>query len=296
MTAAGLPLTFDAATNTVTSNTPSPNESQLLLDHGFRHAFFTRQGGVSQGPYASLNFSYVVGDVATDVDENFRRAALHLDVQPNRLCFLSQVHGNTCVQARPFAPAPPHSFAPPAGKPEAQLHSEARRHSEAQRQLIEADALYSDDPTIACAVRTADCLPILLANVRTGRVAAAHAGWRGLVNGVIAATVAHLGDHPADLIAVVGPHIETAAFEVSEDVADALRSASPGQDPVRTDGYTKPHVDLRIVAEAQLRALGLHPKHIQHVLGCTYAEPALYFSFRRDGQLSGRLLSAICAR
>lgn len=243
---------------------------------------------MSQGPYASLNFSYVVGDVAANVDENFRRAALHLEVQPNRLCFLSQVHGNTCVQARPFAAEPEDASSKRANEP-------APRRGETQRELIEADALYSDDPSVACGVRTADCLPILLANMRTGRVAAAHAGWRGLVNGVIAATVRHLGD-PAELLAAVGPHIETAAFEVSDDVADALRGASPGQDPVRTDGYTKPHVDLRIVAEAQLRALGLQPKHIQQVLGCTYAEPALYFSFRRDGQLSGRLLSAICAR
>src|SRR5690606_24463856 len=85
--------------NIVSSNPLSPNESQLLLDHGFRHAFFTRLGGVSEGPYASLNFSYVVGDLPTCVDENFRRAAAHLEVQPNHLCFLSQVHGNTCVEA-----------------------------------------------------------------------------------------------------------------------------------------------------------------------------------------------------
>jgi polyphenol oxidase len=271
----------------VTTSPLAPNESQLLLDHGFRHAFFTRLGGVSEGPYRSLNFSYAVGDLPTCVDENFRRAAAYLETAPNRLCFLSQVHGNTCVEATPFAPETRDDLG---------ATSVTTILPAPQFELIEGDALCSSDPTLACAVRTADCLPILLADIRTGRVAAVHAGWRGLVNGVITSAVAKLASNPTDIIAAIGPHIETGAFEVSDDVAYQLRSVSYGTDPVRTDGYARPHVDLRVVAECQLRALGVQPNHIQQVLGCTYAEPALYFSFRRDGQVSGRLLSAICPR
>jgi polyphenol oxidase len=284
MASDGRPPPFHICAKTVPPSTLSPNESQLLLDHGFRHAFFTRHGGVSEGPYASLNFSYAVGDLSARVDENFRLAALHLEVLPTHVCFLSQVHGDTCVEACPSTTTT------------GLMGSEGTGSTQPRHKLAEGDALCSSDPTIACAIRTADCLPILLGDLRTGRVAAAHAGWRGLVNGVIRSAVNQLGGNPKDYVAAIGPHIETAAFEVSDDVADALRQVSPGGDPVRTDGYAKPHVDLRLVAECQLRALGLPSQHIQQVLGCTFAEPALYFSFRRDGQFSGRLLSAICAR
>lgn len=245
--------------------------SPLLTRHGFRHAFFTRRGGVSEGPYASLNFSFSVGDDATRVDQNLRRAAALLGVAVSRLYFLSQVHGNHCVE----------------------LDSRAD-----QRHVVftEGDALVSGETDVACGVRTADCIPVLIGDPVTGRVGAAHAGWRGLVAEVIGQTVRQLvGDGDVSrCVAAVGPHIEVGAFEVSEEVAEEIRAKSPGVDPV-VRGPQKPHVDLRKVAQAQLEQLGLPAGHIDHVAGCTYSDAERFFSFRRDGKASGRHLSAIVA-
>jgi polyphenol oxidase len=269
---------------------PKPNAllSPLLTRHGFRHAFFTRLGGVSRGPYASLNFSFSVGDDATAVDQNLRAAAESLALPVSRLYFLSQVHGSHCVELGP---------------------------EENQRDVVftEGDALVSGEKDVGCGIRTADCVPILIADPLTGRVGAAHAGWRGLVARVIEKTVHQvlsrratdgegltaranaLGDAPSRLVAAIGPHIETAAFEVSDDVAEQLRAVSPGVDPV-VRGRAKPHVNLRQVAEAQLRALGLPAENVDHVAGCTYTDSTRFFSFRRDGKASGRHLSVIVGR
>lgn len=285
---------------------PKPDAliSPLLTRHGFRHAFFTRLGGVSKGPYASLNFSFSVGDEAEAVDRNLRAAADFLGLSVSRLYFLSQVHGNQCVELG---------------------------RDEDQRRVVftEGDALVSGEADVGCGVRTADCVPILLADPVTGRVGAAHAGWRGLVARVIDETARRLlgaedekrSAEPAiergtvtskqrprsegdasmvmggatRLLAAIGPHIETDAFEVSDDVAQALSAASPGVDPV-VRGRAKPHVSLRKVAEAQLLALGLPAANIDHVAGCTFTDSRRFFSFRRDGKASGRHLSVVVGR
>jgi polyphenol oxidase len=251
---------------------PDALTSPLLTRHGFRHAFFTRLGGVSEGPYASLNFSFSVGDDANSVDRNLRAAAKSLGLSVSRLYFLSQVHGNHCVE----------------------LGTEADQRSVV---FTEGDALVSGETDVGCGVRTADCVPVLIADPVTGRVGAAHAGWRGLVAEVIKKTMQQLVN-PSDAarcVAAIGPHIEAQAFEVSEDVAGALAAASPGADPV-VRGYAKPHVSLRQVAEAQLLALGLRSENIDHVAGCTFTDATRFFSFRRDGKASGRHLSVIVAR
>jgi YfiH family protein len=144
-------------------------------------------------------------------------------------------------------------------------------------------------------VRTADCVPILLADPSTGAVAAVHAGWRGVVARVTEAAVTALreaGAETSKLIAAIGPHISLAAFEVSEDVAEQLVESSPDRDVVSRDFGAKPHVDMRRIVRAQLRVLGLAQSAIDDVRGCTVCDDDL-FSYRRDGKRSGRLLSAI---
>jgi YfiH family protein len=246
--------------------------SALLREAGFRHAFFTRNGGVSQGAYRSLSFSIAAGDEADHVRQNLERAASVLGVTSARVHFLSQVHGQKAITL--------------AG-------------TEDQQALIrvEGDALASRAPALACGVRSADCVPVLLADRNSGAVAAAHAGWRGAVNGIVSSAVAALRALASDpdLIAAIGPHISLAAFEVSEDVAEALLSAS--RDPNIVDRtHQKPHVDLRRMLRAELRAIGLAEASIDDVWGCTVLEPARFFSFRRDGKASGRHLSAIVPR
>ncbi len=248
-------------------------ESALLRDAGFRHAFFTRGGGVSSGPFASLNFAVSVGDEPALVEENLRRAAAKLDVDATRIYFLSQVHGRTARLAD--------------GKEPARTFLET-----------EGDVVVSAAPGLACAVRSADCVPILLACRRTGHVAAVHAGWRGVAGGAVQAGVAALrsvAQGEVDLVAAVGPHISCGAFEVSEEVAATLEDASPVAAVVdRT--HERPHVNLRRIVDAQLRRCGVSQAAIDHVTGCTFGEPERFFSFRRDGKRSGRHLSAIVPR
>lgn len=254
---------------------PSLQTSTLLTRHGFRHAFFTRSGGVSGAPFDALNFSVNVGDAPEAVEENVRIAARHLGVTPERLHFPSQVHGRTVLTVAPDA--------------------------ERKDTLVcEGDALVhrsrSGETPLAVGVRTADCVPILLACTETGWVGAVHAGWRGCVNRITLEAVRELRERGAKrLIAAIGPHIELQSFEVSPQVASELLAASPDPDIVDRS-RERPHVDLRRMVRAQLISAGLASSEIDDVHGCTYAEPALYFSFRRDGAKSGRHLHAIVAR
>lgn len=247
-------------------------ESALLRAAGFRHAFFTRNGGVSTGAYASLSFSVAAGDSAANVSCNLERAAVELGVAAQAIFFLSQVHGRT-------------------------THAIVGGEDPRRVVQLEGDALISRAPNLACGVRSADCVPVLLADRRGGAVAAAHAGWRGAVQGVVSSAIVALRDLApnADLIAAIGPHISQASFEVSGDVAEAILAAS--HDPEIVDrSRARPHVDLRRMLRAELRAQGLAASAIDDVWGCTVSEPARFFSFRRDGKHSGRHLSAIVPR
>jgi YfiH family protein len=248
-------------------------QSSLLEKAGFRHAFFSRRGGVSAGPYESLNFSVTVGDDPDNVARNFALAAKALCVEDPRIFFLSQVHG---AVARVLG---------------------GSEELDAIR-LLEGDALASVRSDLACSVRTADCLPILVADRRSGAATAIHAGWRGIVRGVVEAGVESLRDVAAgetELVVAIGPHIRERAFEVSEDVALELEASSPVGGVVdRT--RAKPHVNLVGIVRGKLARLGIPAESVDDVGGCTLTEPERYFSFRRDGRVSGRLLSAIVPR
>ena len=247
--------------------------SELLHESGFSHAFFTRQGGVSQGPYRSLNFSSAVGDSVENVSRNLGLAAEALGVDPRHIYFLSQVHGRDVLSVD---------------------------GSEDRLEVLErrGDGVISRSADVACGVRSADCVPVLLADRRSGAVAALHAGWRGTVAGIVPAGVAALralGGDAAGLIAAIGPHISVAAFEVSEEVAAELAAAAPESAVVDRSRGPKPYVDLRCIVRAQLCAAGIADANIDDVLGCTVSDPERFFSFRRDGAKSGRHLSAIVA-
>jgi len=247
--------------------------SELLTAAGFRHAFFTRHGGVSEGPYASLNFSRSVGDDPERVAQNLGLAAQALDVPMERLYFLSQVHGAAAVTL-------------------------TGEESAEEVLAVEGDALVGRAAGIAYGVRTADCVPILVGDRRTGAVASIHAGWRGIVRGVVEAGILKLievAGEDVDLVAAIGPHIRGTVFEVSEDVAEELAGVSPVPCVLRRVGM-KPHVRLDNIVRAKLVALGVPLDQIDDVEGCTASEPERFFSFRRDGKVGGRHLSAIAAR
>lgn len=248
--------------------------SALLARAGFVHAFFTREGGVSEGPFASLNCSPDVGDRAEHVRENLARVAQALGLASERIYTAAQVHdrGVLVLDGSESASAVARTA---------------------------ADAIVSSAASTGCGVRTADCVPILLADPAAGRVAAVHAGWRGVVREVIANAVEHmvtLGSQRAALLAAIGPHIGPSAFEVGDEVALELSRASSAEGAVQRAPSGKAHVDLARIVQAQLWAAGLSREHIEQLPGCTHGDATRYFSYRRDGQRSGRMLSVIVAR
>ncbi|HVH41293.1 MAG TPA: polyphenol oxidase family protein [Labilithrix sp.] len=251
--------------------------SNVLAQAGFSHGFTTRLGGVSPKPYDTLDFA-VLRDPAA-LRENQIRLARAVGIEVDRLHQAMQVHGSTVLVA--------------GGDPTATL-------------ALDADALVAEPGTgHAVAVRVADCVPVLVADPRSGRVAAAHAGWRGAVAGVIHASVRRLVEGPgagstSSFVAAIGPSIGPCCFEVGSDVGDRIAKASTPDVVVRRDGE-KVFVDLRLAVRAQLRSLGLADDAIEDVPGrgrdgCTRCDRERFYSYRRDGDASGRLLAVIVAR
>lgn len=256
------------------STVPLFDVSPLLSAAGFKHAFFTRIGGVSQFPLDSLNVAAgATGDDPAAVRENVRRCAVALGVRLEQLYFVSQIHGTDAVIID---------------------------GSEDRDEVVErkADITASRVSGVACAVRSADCVSVLLGDRKSGAVVAVHSGWRGTVANVVSAGVEvmrRLAPSPS-IIAAIGPHIETCCFEVGEDVARDLASASSAGPSVIDRSFAKPHVNLRRVIRAQLVSAGVEDGCIDDVPGCTVCNVERYFSFRRDADKSGRMLAAIVAR
>ena len=229
---------------------------------------------MSCAPFDTLNVATHVGDDPERVAQNLATAATILGVSKDHILFLSQVHGTTFHVAQ----APFDHFASMA---------------------MEGDAVIADDPSVACAVRVADCVPILLADLRTGSAAAVHSGWRGTernIAGCVVRAMEHRGSKSSDIVAAIGPHIEVCCFETGSDIALRLGACSTASDVVREVPGKGPHVDLRSIIHAQLVEAGVAPGGIDHVRGCTVCDVDRFFSYRRDGQRSGRLLAAIVPR
>jgi len=218
----------------------------------------TRAGGVSQGPYSSLNLGLRSGDDANVVAANRDRLRAILPQEPK---WLRQVHGNIVVEADPLADSP------------------------------EADAAVARRPGTVCAVLVADCVPVLLADRAGTTVAIAHAGWRGLASGVIEKTVERMALSPGELLAYLGPGIGPSAFEVGADVRDAFLARDPRSEPAFTPRAPgKWLADLFSLARQRLGGIG-----ITNIYGgghCTYSDPQRFFSYRRE-RTTGRMAAVI---
>jgi YfiH family protein len=247
--------------------------SSRLAELGFAHGFSVRTGGVSGCPYDSLNLGRSVGDDDACVSENHARLAEEIGYAVADLFEVTQVHGAEVVTV---------------------TDDDGRRATRG----VEADALVTRDPGLALGIRVADCVPVLLADPKSGFVGAAHAGWRGVVAGVLPATVAAmqaLGAMPDRLLAVIGPHIRVGHFEVGDEVANALVEVAPGVEEVIDRSGERPHVSLVSVVRAQLEAADVLPARIDDVGGCTYEDAARFYSHRRDRGRTGRHLAVIVA-
>ena len=221
------------------------------------HGFFTRLGGVSGGPYASLNCSLSGRDSPDAVLENCARAARAVGTQPASLVGLTQVHGTGVVHVTVAWP-------PGAGPP--------------------ADAMVTDRGDVALGIVTADCAPILLADPGAGVVAAAHAGWRGAAAGVIEATIAamaRLGATPATTAAAIGPCIRQNSYEVGADLRDAVLANDPAHDRFFAPGRSEERwqFDLSGYCAARLAAAGI--RRIATIEADTAADEVRFFSHRR---------------
>jgi YfiH family protein len=229
-----------------------------------------RDGGVSVGRYATLNLGGHVHDAPEAVAENRRRLRIAAGL-PAEPVWLAQVHGiriadldSSSPDLSATAPGESDGTATPPGPPT-------------------ADGAVTRTPGRICAVLTADCLPVLFASEAGDAVAAAHAGWRGLAGGVIESVVAALGSAPASLLVWLGPAIGPRHFEVGPEVRDALLSGDPGAlTAFVPNSRGRFMADLAGLARRRLERLG-----VRRIYGggeCTYAEPARYFSHRRDGE------------
>lgn len=220
----------------------------------------TRSGGVSAAPYASFNLGEHVGDNAQHVMQNRAVLGAHLPAEPK---WLKQVHGIAVADACATS--------------------------------VEADASVAFQAGEVCAVLTADCLPVLLCNESGTVVGAAHAGWRGLLSGVIEATAAKMKVLPPSLLAYLGPAIGPQAFEVGDEVRAAFVAVDPEAasafSPIdRQVGSQKWLADIYRLARLRLERLG-----VAGVYGgslCTYTDAERFFSYRRDG-VTGRMASLI---
>jgi len=237
---------------------------------GVRHAFFTRKGGVSQGIYAGLNVGLGSRDDPGAVRENRRRAAGHFGA--DAIVTAYQVHSAVAVVAEKPWPG----------------------------EAPQADAVVSVTPGLVCGALAADCAPVLLADPQGRVVAAAHAGWKGALTGVVEAAIARmeaLGARRDRLSAVVGPCIGPASYEVGLEFLERFMAADPAYESCFAPGASaeKRMFDLPAFVLGRLRAAGVTT--CEWIGRDTCAEPNLFFSNRRAFKAGendyGRLLSAI---
>jgi YfiH family protein len=219
------------------------------VDGPYDVVFSTREGGVSAGPFASLNLGVMTGDDPALVEENRRRLCEGVGADPARLALNRQVHGPDVRRALPGARGVP------------------------------GDALWSEGPGVPMLKLTADCLPIAIARNNGDRPALAlvHAGWRGLLAGVVEKAVAAVGGRA---FAVVGPAIGPCCYEVGEEVA------VPFREQFGTGVLRGRSLDLSAAAEGALRSAGCTA--VERIDLCTSCRGDLFFSHRRDGERTGR--------
>lgn len=243
--------------------------SPLLRSCGVPHAFTTRHGGR-------------IGELDLTVLDGRRMDAVRqaLGCPAHRVVGAHQVHGaqvHECDAAEATA----------AG---------GARRTPASSEPVRADALVTSQPDELLAIRTADCVPVLIADVRGAHVAAVHAGWKGVLAGVVPAAIAALRRRGAPTYAAIGPSIGAEAFEVGDDVAE--RFVRAGLEDVVSTRDGRPHVDLRGAVRRQLVAARLTDERIDDTDACTYRDAETFFSHRRDvthgaSARTGRLVAAI---
>jgi len=234
--------------------------ADLLSDPSIIHGFTTRKGGVSQGPYASLNLTRSRGDDPAHVATNRDRLKQTLNL--DHLAFANQVHGNQVIRVD----------APPKG----------------EQAVDEGDAMITNHPGIGLCCQTADCTPILLFDPVNKAIAAIHSGWRSTVKNIIGETISAMGKaygtKTDDLIAAIGPSISPANYRVGPEVVAEFETVFGDDTAILSarDEDGGAHLDVGAACLHQLIEAGVVPDQIERSALCTYGEPDLLFSARRS--------------
>jgi YfiH family protein len=217
------------------------------------HAFFTRNGGVSTGPYASLNCSFSGADDPENIRQNRALVAAHMAVPPEHLLGLKQIHSPTVITVDKSWP----TGAGPA-----------------------ADAMVTATPNLALGIITADCAPVLFADATGGIIGAAHAGWRGALAGILEATVTAMRNLGASyILAVIGPCIHQPSYEVTASLRDPILAQNPDAARFFAEGRAGHwQFDLPAYCQSRLAAIGVPAQILPHD---TCQDEANFFSFRR---------------
>jgi YfiH family protein len=237
----------------IQANWPAPDNIKAFTS--------TRTGGISQPPYSELNLGDHVGDDPAAITANrlFVKNQLQLTEEP---IWLQQTHSTIVCEATP------------------------------DNIDKEADASFTHEPNRICTIMTADCLPILFCNQQGTHVAAAHAGWRGLANGIIETTLKALNLPPEDILVWLGPAISAKHFEVGDEVKNIFEQAMP-----EAAQAFSPSPNQRWLADLyELARLRLRKQNISQIYGgeyCTYSDKELFYSYRRDAGKTGRMASFI---
>lgn len=248
-------------------------ESTLLADGGLRHGVTGRSGGVSEGPFLSLNLGLHVEDRTQDVLENRRRLCALLGCDLQQLTTAGQTHEDHIVAVGPT------EIGRGAGS-----YGDAFPHT---------DALMTNIPGVPLMMCIADCVPVILFDPVKRVCAVVHDGWRGTAQWLAAKTVLAMqlayGSKPKDILAYIGPSISKAHFEVSEDTAMTFRHLGPayGECAVQHEGTWR--VDLWRANHLLLTDAGLIPEHIETTESCVFDCADRFFSYRRDGGHTGRM-------
>jgi len=233
------------------------------------HAFTTRVGGVSEGIYKSLNLGMALGDDPIAVTENYARITSLLGTQRERMVFSRQVHGDTV-----------------------RVVDKADCFEDISHPFEEGDALITNTPDVTLAVFTADCIPILLWDERTGAVAAIHAGWRSTVLDIVGKAVEQLcafGSRSKYIRAAIGPGIGVCCFETDAEVPMAVRKVlgADAEDCITDRGRKKSKVDLKEVNRLLLIRAGVPTEQVTISDYCTMCNPELFWSHRVTGGKRG---------
>jgi hypothetical protein len=237
---------------------------------GVRHGFFTRRGGASSGIFEGLNCGGGSSDQSEIVEMNRERAAQAMEVPTERLVTVHQVHSADAVTLD----------SPPTARPR-------------------ADAIVTATPGLAVAILTADCQPVLFADTEAGVVAAAHAGWRGALDGILEATLDAMeaaGARRENIRAAIGPTISQSAYEVGQEFLERFCDEDPSNGRFFINGADGKYLfDLPGYGLSRLRKAGVvEAEWTRH---CTYSDPSRFYSYRRATHRNeadyGRLISAI---